>query len=240
MDMKIFKLLLKMKNKRQFWIGFSISLLLHVIIIGSFFPFQSKQQSTQLHKKHSKSMALSLSTFQKPHITPIEEQTKEPESIQKTEAVKKTSNHPKKEKQIVFKETEIITMPKVADTTTEHENTLRQEERNDDILAKPLAHQNTVSGTEVKDTFLSDIQAIIEKNKSYPKWARKMKIEGTVMLEFEISHNGTIVWSKVITSSGNTALDEHALLVLEKASISFPKPLHTKVIKLPMIYQLIR
>lgn len=227
-----------MKNKRQFWIGFSISLFLHGIIIGSYFSFQDKLQSNQVHKKHSKSMALSLSTFQKPHIVPVESVIKESEPMMhKTEVVKKSSNHPKKEKQIVIKETETI----VAETATkEHAKMLRQEEQNSDIPAKTLAHQNAVSGTEAKDTFLSDIQVIIEKNKSYPKWARKMRIEGTVMLEFEISHNGTLLWSKVITSSGNTALDEHALLVLAQASVSFPKPIHTQTVKLPMIYQLIR
>lgn len=228
-----------MKNKRQFWIGFSISLFLHGIIIGSFFSFQDKLQSTQVHKKPSKSMALSLSTFQKPDIAPIESENKESEPVQKTEVVKTPSHHPKKEKQISVKESEVVTMQKGTEPTTTHnESILNQEERNDDIQVKTFAHQNTLSSTEVKDTFLSDIQAIIEKNKSYPKWARKMRIEGTVMLEFEISHSGAILWSKVIKSSGNSALDEHALLVLEKASISFPKPLDTKVIKLPMVYQL--
>ena len=237
MDTKIFKLLLKMKNKRQFWIGFSISLFLHGIIIGSFFSFQDKRQSNQVHKKHSKSMALSLSTFQKPHIVPVESVIKESEPMMhKTEAVKKSSNHPKKEKQIIIKETETI----VAETATkEHAKMLRQEEQNSDIPAKILAHQNAVSGTEAKDTFLSDIQAIIEKNKSYPKWARKMRIEGTVMLEFEISQEGKLLWSKVITSSGNTALDEHALSILQRASEEFPSPYLKKTIKLPITYKFI-
>jgi protein TonB len=229
-----------MKNKRRFWIGFSISLLLHGVMIGSFFSFQNKPQSTYVHKKHSTSMVLSLSVFQKPDVAPIEAETKEPEPIQKTEVVKKPSQHPKKEKQMVVKESEMAITSKVADSATKnHENTLQQEELNNDAPAKTVAQQNSSSGTEAKDTFLSDIQAIIEKHKTYPKWARKMHIEGTVMVEFEISQEGKLLWSKVITTSGNTALDEHALSVLQKASEEFPNPRVVKIIKVPMAYKFI-
>ena len=225
-----------MKNKRQFWIGFVISLLLHGMIIASFFFFLL-QPNTQLKKEQPKSISLSLSTFKKDTIVPLETERKEAIPAQKIEATKRLL-HPKKEKQIALKEIPRA-LPKETQTTTTHQEETSFEGKQHDTPEILIDNQHSVELEEVKNTFLTDIQAIIEKNKTYPKWARKMRIEGTVMLEFKISHNGTMLWCKVITSSGNTALDEHALLVLEKASTSFPKPLHAQVIKLPMVYQLV-
>jgi len=220
-----------MKNKRKFWIGFSISLLVHGILIGSFFSFQNKPKNTQLHQKHSTSMALSLSAFQKSQIEPAETKTKESELIQKTEVLKKPSYHHKKEKQMVIKESATTTATKAADTIATHQ------EEDYDIQSETLAHQKSSPNIEVKDTFLSEIQVIIEKHKTYPKWARKMHIEGTVLLEFEITQEGKLLWSKVLVTSGNTALDEHALSVLQKASEEFPNPPIKKIIKVPMGYK---
>jgi periplasmic protein TonB len=239
MDTKIFKLLLKMKNKKQFWIGFTISLFVHGLIIGSFFSFQNKPKNMHLHQKHSTSMSLSLSAFQKSQIEPVETKTKESEPIQKKEVVKKPSQHPKKEQKIVEKESAMVsTTQKVTDSeATNHANILYKEEQNHEASTNAIAQQTGLSGIEAKDTFLSEIQAIIEKNKTYPKWARKMHIEGTVMLEFEISQEGKLLWTKVLSTSGNMALDEHALFVLQKASEEFPNPPIKKIIKLPMEYK---
>ncbi len=216
-----------MKNKRRVWIGFSISLLVHGVIIGSFcfFPLQS---NSKLEQMHAKSIALSLAMFQKAKTVSPTVDVKEAVPEQKIEVTQKPS-HPNKEKKIVSKE-----LPKMGPTTSREEFF---EEKND--TSKAQSSPQPLVSEKVNDTFLADIQAIIEKNKTYPKWARKHKIEGTVILEFEINHNGAMLWSKVITSSGSTALDEHALSVLEKASLSFPKPSHIQVIKLPMVYRLI-
>ncbi len=65
------------------------------------------------------------------------------------------------------------------------------------------------------------ILAILQHNKLYPRDARRRKQEGTAILEFVISSNGTLLEYQMIKSSGHKRLDDSVIKMLQ-ASAPFP------------------
>jgi periplasmic protein TonB len=67
------------------------------------------------------------------------------------------------------------------------------------------------------------LTAHIEHFKRYPSAARAHADQGTVKVAFTIDHQGHLLASRVVQSSGSTALDEESLAMLARAQ-PMPKP----------------
>ena len=86
------------------------------------------------------------------------------------------------------------------------------------------------------DEHLKQIVALIQKNIKYPKRAKRLNIQGKVLVKFKILINGEI---KDVTSiSGHRLLIKSSLEAIEKASKEFPKVKKEIVIKVPIQYTL--
>lgn len=83
---------------------------------------------------------------------------------------------------------------------------------------------------------LKQIVVLIQKNIKYPKRAKRLNIQGKVLIRFKILTNGEIREIKSI--SGHTLLIKSSLEAIEKASKSFPKVKKDIVIKVPIQYTL--
>ncbi len=69
----------------------------------------------------------------------------------------------------------------------------------------------------------SQIAAMLEHNKRYPKEARARREEGVAQLAFSIDREGHVLSSRIVSSSGSTELDEETLALVQRAQ-PFPVP----------------
>jgi protein TonB len=72
-------------------------------------------------------------------------------------------------------------------------------------------------------TWRSQIAAILEHNKRYPREARERREQGVAQLAFSIDREGRVLSSRIVTSSGFPALDEETLALVQRAQ-PFPTP----------------
>lgn len=75
----------------------------------------------------------------------------------------------------------------------------------------------------IESGYSSLIRARLERNKEYPAMARRGRIEGVVVVTFQIEHDGSVSSVKVLRSSGHTLLDKSALRTVH-VSAPFPVP----------------
>ncbi|HDZ5139612.1 TPA: energy transducer TonB [Campylobacter jejuni] len=83
---------------------------------------------------------------------------------------------------------------------------------------------------------LKEIQKAIQQAQFYPRQAKKMRMQGTVKVEFLWKENKTLADLKIIESSGYDLLDKSALESIRKASLNFPQYNGDLRITLPIIY----
>jgi protein TonB len=69
----------------------------------------------------------------------------------------------------------------------------------------------------------SALAAHLERFKHYPDKARTRGDQGTVTVAFTIDHNGRVVNSRIVQSSGSETLDGETLAMLVRAQ-PLPKP----------------
>jgi len=87
------------------------------------------------------------------------------------------------------------------------------------------------------DENLAIINALIKRNLSYPRIAKKRGLQGKAMVLFTLDKEGNIV---EISASGKVSsiLKKSALKTVKKASYSFPKPSQVLTLQIPIVYKL--
>lgn len=91
-------------------------------------------------------------------------------------------------------------------------------------------------GPQAED-FTGPIRASIERAVRYPLPARKRKIEGTVLVSFDINAAGSPLNIRVIKSSGHAILDDEAASAIRRAA---PLPYLSGALKIPISFRLVR
>ncbi|WGL95407.1 energy transducer TonB [Arsenophonus nasoniae] len=76
------------------------------------------------------------------------------------------------------------------------------------------------------ERYYSLVKQEIERNKIYPRKARKQRHRGRVLLQFNINTDGSLYDAKIIRSSGFNTLDKAALTAIAKSRSIGPKPIH--------------
>lgn len=74
------------------------------------------------------------------------------------------------------------------------------------------------------ERYYSLLKQEIERNKMYPRQARKQRHRGRVLLQFNINTDGRLYDAKIIRSSGFNTLDNAALTAITKSRSIGPKP----------------
>ncbi|MCT7605893.1 TonB family protein [Aliarcobacter butzleri] len=148
-----------------------------------------------------------------PVVEPTPEPIVEPQPVvEKPKPVKNKPEKPKKEhkkpvEKIVQKEevTEIVAaVPPPTKTPPKEE------------VSAPSINQNQIDTIETK--YLAKVRATIEKNKIYPKAAKRLNQTGKVNVNFDILKNGEIRNVKVLGKSSFAKLDEASIELLIKIS----------------------
>ncbi|MFW2555424.1 TonB family protein [Aliarcobacter butzleri] len=172
-----------------------------------------------------------------PVVEPTPEPIVEPQPvIEKPKPVKNKPEKPKKEhkkpvEKIVQKEevTEVVAaVPPPTKTPPKEE------------VSAPSINQNQIDTIETK--YLAKVRATIEKNKIYPKAAKRLNQTGKVNVNFDILKNGEIRNVKVLGKSSFAKLDEASIELLIKISNfdEIPEELKKSVwnVTIPIDYQI--
>jgi protein TonB len=98
--------------------------------------------------------------------------------------------------------------------------------------------RNLVSSNEIGGAALGNIRAMIEHAITYPAIARKLRIEGVVVVTFVLKPNGIVEVAKVITTSGSTLLDTKAIQTILSLSGDYPALGKTFELSIPIAFNL--
>lgn len=170
--------------------------------------------------------------------TPLQEEKKEIRKI-----VEKAIEKPKPiiEKKVVNKvvEEKVLEKKEIVETTkqtvedTQKQVTAPTSELQTQISEKPVIDEKK----EYLDKYLSQIRDLINQNVKYPSKAKKLCIEGTVLVKFKITPNGSVEDITII--DGHKFLQDATIEAIEEASKSFPKTNKSIEIQIPIEYKLI-
>ena len=139
----------------------------------------------------------------------------------------------KEEKKAIAEET-----PKVVENKTSY----KEEASIKDEVVETKTTKNNIQNVnseskEYVDKNLALIRNLINENVKYPPKARKLSIQGIVVVKFKILENGTVENIEII--EGHTLLQSSTIEAIEEASKKFPKSNTTIEIQIPIEYKLL-
>ena len=236
----------------SFFITSFIYLILAVMFINviSEISLETKKEEESITKISLNSVA----------IQKVEEVTKEIEKEIVTEQIiekivekpaPKVIEKPKKvEKKIVKQEKPIEKIvekpaPKVVEKENENIEKMAVAEQNE-ISTKQesiiQSNSNNERNKNLESEYLAKVQAKIEKNKVYPKVAKRLNQTGKVIVSFDILKDGKITNIKIIHKSKFEKLDEASIELLRNIGFfeAIPNELNKTVwnIQIPINYQI--
>ena len=97
-------------------------------------------------------------------------------------------------------------------------------ERTAALPAAPTQGQATPQNSSALAAWRSRILAVIERNKRYPETSARRGEQGVAQIFFSLDRQGRVIDSRVVRSSGASALDEEALALLRRAQPFPPVP----------------
>lgn len=95
-----------------------------------------------------------------------------------------------------------------------------------------------VSTEDINGATLGRIRAMIESSLTYPSIARKLRLEGTVIVSFILKPDGLVERAEILTSSGSNLLDTKAIQTVLALSGEYPSPVKTVYLKIPIAFSL--
>ena len=157
---------------------------------------------------------------------PIIEKIVEKPAPKVIEKPKKVVKQEKKTEEVVEKQTENI---------VQNEPVVKQE-------TPVQASSNSQQAPNLESEYLAKVQAKIEKNKVYPKVAKRLNQTGKVIVSFDILKDGKITNIKIIHKSKFEKLDEASIELLTNIGFfeAIPNELNKTVwnIQIPINYQI--
>jgi periplasmic protein TonB len=238
------------QTKHRYLNSFFITTILY--LVASFFFFYVFADTLVVEEKKQEELKISLNSMMavqeptpttqatpsEPIIEPIiERKTDRPKKERKPE--EKKSEHKKHEHKKHIKEP-------IVEKTTEFSETLKTNneviQNTKPIVDTPTNQTNTAQIENIEAAYLSLIRSAIEKNKTYPKVAKRLNQTGKVYVTFLVTKDGAIKNCRINKSSNFESLDEASMEILMKI-VSFeaiPKELNKDSweITVPIVYQI--
>ncbi|MBC8953035.1 energy transducer TonB [Xenorhabdus sp. PB62.4] len=143
----------------------------------------------------------------------------------KVEKPKKRQKQQKEKPQEVA-ETKPVQSPQVQKNShTEQQTNGSDQIHSEGSISRATTSQPLVGqGNSAVDNYQARLRQEIERYKDYPRKAKRMKQEGAVMINFTLLDDGTLSAASVVSSSGNSTLDNAALNAVNRASSVGPRP----------------
>ncbi len=98
--------------------------------------------------------------------------------------------------------------------------------------------KTNVSSDDINGATLGRIRALIENSLTYPSIGRKLRLEGTVVVSFILTANGSVKKAEILTSSGSNLLDAKAIQTVLELSGNYPSIPKTVSLKIPIVFSL--
>ena len=129
-------------------------------------------------------------------------------------------------------------------TTQKSESTVENNIAQTTPISTPTKHTNEKEVENLEATYLAKLTSLIEKNKNYPKSAKRLNQTGKVHVTFMITKDGKIKNCKILKGSEFESLDQAALEILLNIANFEPIPNELNKesweITVPIIYQIAR
>ncbi len=236
------------QTKHRYFNSFFITSVLY--LIASFFLFYVFADTLEIEEKKPEEVKISIKHMMVqqepiPEQPVIEPTPIEPPPPEKT--VEKKVDKPKKEKHHEHKkhhEKKHIKEPivqEIVETKTEIVP-IAQPKQEVSVEKTAVKQVDTAQIENIEAEYLSKIRSLIEKNKTYPKTAKRLNQTGKVYVTFTVTKDGGIKNCRIKKSSNYENLDEASLEIFVKIANfdSIPKELNKSdwEITVPIIYQL--
>jgi len=98
--------------------------------------------------------------------------------------------------------------------------------------------RNPISDNQIGGAALGHIRAMIENAITYPSIARKLRLEGVVLVTFTLKPDGTVDTAQVKSSSGSNVLDTKAIQTILSLSGDYPSLGKTFELSIPIAFNL--
>jgi len=222
---------LKKRNKTK-TIAFFISIFIHTSLIAASVMFLREPEKPQ--NKTEKRIVVSLSEYVKPQVKKADPKIQKEVLKEKPKKIVKKKEFLEKvkplKKQLIEKEEKEIKKTV--------ENVLEKKV----LQSKKIAKLETLPKEPKKETieasFLDEIRLLIQSSLRYPSMARRLKIQGVVLVSFKLDKNAKVVIASVKKSSGSSLLDSRALDTVKDLSGRYPTLSRTVELKIPIAFSL--
>ncbi len=126
---------------------------------------------------------------------------------------------------------------KIIETNNEVKSEVKNEIVKEETIQKDIQIAKVDEKKDYLDKHLIEIRNLINKNIHYPKRAKKLSIEGIVIVKFKINEDGTI--GNITILEGHEFLQKATIEAIEEASKSFPKTNRSIEIQIPIEFKLL-
>jgi protein TonB len=230
--------------------SFLITLSFYVLFGFSIYYFYSNNK-IEIVEEPKLSQTISLKYIElKPEVNDIVEEEIVKKEIQEEKIIEK-------EKPIIEEKIAEIKKPIIKKEIKQKvekkqiEKTIEVNKKLEDTPIKPIKNEVVKEQTIQKDIqiakvdekkdylnkHLLEIRNLINENIHYPKRAKKLSIEGIVIVKFKINENGTV--ENITILEGHEFLQNATIQAIEEASKSFPKTNGSIEIQIPIEFKLI-
>lgn len=100
------------------------------------------------------------------------------------------------------------------------------------------APKASISENQIGGAALGHIRAMIENAITYPTIARKLRLEGVVLVRFILKPDGTVETAQIKSSSGSNVLDSKAIQTILSLSGDYPALGKTFDLSIPIAFNL--
>jgi len=224
--------------KHRHFISYFSTTLLYLAMAGLFF-YSQQHMRVAVKKSEEKTIQMAMSTFVPEVTPPSEEPVVEEEPLEEELPVIEPEiiEEPLPEKEPEIKE-EVIPEPIVQKITPKpvvkevkkkpkiKKKTKKKRVKKKSVKKSVYSRQSKSSKAE-KNRFLANIRAKIDKHKSYPRIAKKRRMQGSVKVKFTILRSGkvgkiSVKGPKVFHSSARKAVKSAFPVNAKKSPISLP------------------
>ncbi|WDL69343.1 energy transducer TonB [Helicobacter winghamensis] len=218
------KLLLNHKSQAFYCTSFLFALLfIGFLYSASWFRISPKQQN---------SFSLAMQQFITHSTQAPQNQTPNPKNS--TQEISKEI--PKESKNIPSKKHSQKQDPKPTPQHKKSPITPSNSSTQENIIPKNTIE--TLTFGKDNHPFLRAVKKAIDSNVNYPRQARKMRIQGEVIVEFLWTKHKFLKNLKVYKSSGQPILDKSALNAIQQAALHFPQHTNDVYLQIPIVFML--
>lgn len=238
--------------------SFFISLTIHALLIAALFGWNKQETITPLPLQ-SKSIPLNLKMWEPQKVSATSKTQPQTQMQKKPQpAVQKTQQTPKKSppltKQKVHKIVEPKTQPRSSELLkqTQPQKTMPTPAVSMPVQAAPAtptvqkAPQKELKAsppppkelTSVSNELLAHIRSLIQSSLRYPPMAKRLGIEGVVVVAFVLGEEGVVKSANILMPSGNKSLDARALQTVLELSGEYPRPEKAIDLRIPIAFNI--